>query len=100
MFKRFFFTAKRQIRYSSQLIFENPTVNTNVLCISCVEIACCSSEFRFVYLSSNLQNASEQLVLCTHHSFVNLPLHPNLQTKFKGNSSGDSKCYISLNIRK
>jgi len=45
MFKRIFFTEKRNILYSSELIFENPTVNINALCISCVEIACCSSEF-------------------------------------------------------
>jgi len=88
MFKqKFFFTEKRQIRYSSQLIFENPTVNINALCISCVENACCSSEFRFIYLSINVQNVSEQLVSCIHHPFVNLAPRPNLQTKFKGNTS-------------
>jgi len=34
---------------------------------------------RFTYLSSNVQNASEQLVLFIHHPFVNLALRPNLQ---------------------
>jgi hypothetical protein len=69
-------------------------------CISCMDIACCSSEFRFIYLGRNIQNANAQLVLCIHHPFVNLALHPNLQKKFKGINSGDSKSYISLNICK
>jgi hypothetical protein len=62
-------------------MFENPTVNSNARSISCVEIACCSSEFRSIYLDSNIQNASEKFVLSIHHPFVNLALHPNLQTK-------------------
>lgn len=65
-----------------------------------MEIAYFSSEFRFIYLGSSFQNASEQLVLCMSHPFVNLAFLPSLQTKFKGNSSGDSKSYIYLNIRK
>jgi hypothetical protein len=68
-------TQKRQIRYSSLLMFENPTVNFNALCISRVEITCCLCEFRFIYLDSSIQNASEQLVLCSHRPFVNLAFY-------------------------
>ena len=55
-------------------MFENPTVNPNALCNSCVSIACCSSEFIFMfpYAGSSNQNASEQFVSYIHPSFCKL----------------------------
>ena len=48
-----------KIRYSSQQMFENPTVNFDALCNWCAKIASCSSQliFTFLYVGSINQNA-------------------------------------------
>jgi len=65
-------------------MFENPTINFNVVCNSCAKIACCSSELTFTYLyaCSSVWKASRQLISRIHLSFVNLasfnPINKNL----------------------
>jgi hypothetical protein len=56
---------------------ENPNINLNALCNSYAKITCRSSELIsvFLYAGSNIQNASEQIVLCIHLSFVNFIIH-------------------------
>jgi hypothetical protein len=41
--------------YLVQYISENPTVNINALCNSCVDMACCSSECISTYYSTTVQ---------------------------------------------
>jgi hypothetical protein len=81
--KHKFAPQKWQIYYSSQSIFENPTVNLSALCNSRVKIACCSSELIFtsLYAGNNIQHASEQFVPRVHLSFVNFAIHPTPRIK-------------------
>ena len=66
-------------------MFENYSVNINALCISCEDVACCSSEcvLTFLYAGDNIQYVNEQFVsrihlfFCTLHSSSN-PINKNL----------------------
>ena len=66
-------------------------VKVSVICDSCAEEACCSSEliFTFLHVDSSIQNKCEQFV-----SYI----HTNIQ-KPNGVSSGDSNRSISVNIQ-
>lgn len=100
-----------QICYGSQNMFGNSTIILNSFCNSRAKIACLSTEliFRFLYLSSNIQNASEQFVspppffrrlrYLTNPRNKNLrELGPEIQTALFRETCGirDTWIYISL----
>jgi hypothetical protein len=66
-------------------MFENPTVNPNVLCNLCMNIKCCLSWliFTFPYARSSIQNVSKQFISCIDLSFVKFALHPTWPIKIQ-----------------
>jgi hypothetical protein len=82
-------------------MFENPTVNLNAFCKSCVKLACFSSDLivTFLYESSSIQNTSEQFVSYIQVSFVNVALYPAPQQNSNGVRSGDSNNSILVAIQ-
>jgi len=69
------------IVYLVQFSFENSTVNINALCVSCEDMACCSSEClsTFLYACKNIHYVIEPFVLyiqfLLHTSLFNLGGH-------------------------
>jgi hypothetical protein len=63
--------------YLVQYIFENSTVNINVPCNSCEDMACCWSgcTLTFLYAGDN-HYVMKQFVFCIHFSSVHFTLHP------------------------
>jgi len=64
--------------YLVQYIFENSTINFNILCNSCEDMACCSSEciLTFLYAGDTIHYEIGQFVSCVHFCSVHFTLHP------------------------